>query len=373
MDEKIMNEFITESQKAFEGLKSDIKQNADNTDKVRKELEEFKKEWSELKASSSRPFAPDIKNTDKEKSKKFWQALKTGDLQTLAEFKSMNAGSDAAGGYIMPTERLAEIKEKAVQYCPMMELASVIQISQGDVIEIPLEGDALGVAITSETASRTETSTANAFSLARISVYDYEARPLVTNKLLADALFDLESYITKKITEQIMVDFGSDCVVGTGSGEPTGFTAMTGVGSVLSGSAGALSLATIPKLLGAVKPAYRKNGKWACNGTTWGIIAGLAITGGYQPIIGYNAQSGRFTLLNQDVVEMSELPDIGASAYPLWYGDWNQACTVIQRADIEVLRNPYVSMGFTYFYTKMRLGFYTTTPEAIAKMKSNNS
>jgi hypothetical protein len=82
----------------------------------------------------------------------------------------------------MPSNKLNQITELAVQYAPIMELATVYNISTGDSLELPKEGTtAFANAITGETATRSAT-TSGTFELNRIFAYNYEANPLATQE-----------------------------------------------------------------------------------------------------------------------------------------------------------------------------------------------
>ena len=395
-----MTEELKQYHEELKGLLSNtnqqIKSHAENIDKVQSDLEKLKielksakEEITKIETKTNAPSAPTQNSKEAEALliKGFKAYLQTGDMKyiqyltdedkAIAAFsplgqKTLAANVDTSGGALVPIVYQRELIAAETNYCPMLEIARLINISEGDVVEVPKQGSTrMGVSVTSETESRIETTNPTLEKI-RIQVYDYEARVKATNKLVSDAMFPLDEWLNEEWAAQSAAQFGADCVVGAGDAGPKGFTAET-VQSVLSGSAGALSISTLPKLMMAVKPAYRKNGKWAANGATIASVWGLALTTGYQPFVGINPATGALTFAGKDVVEMAELPDIGASAYPIYFGDWMRACWVVNRLDIEVLRNPYLDMGFTWFYFKARRGFALVNSEAIAKMKSNNS
>lgn len=382
MTEEIKKLLVDEVQPAVKSLTDSVKTHADNLDKVQKDLTEFKdktgkelKEWhDEIMTKLNAPATPSEKETKDALAVKAEKAyndyVRKGVI--TPELKGLSTDSDPAGGYLVNPNKANYIIERAVQYAPMLEIATVETISSGDYLDIPGEGStAYSVATKGERESRTET-TAGTFQDNKIFVYDYVASPRATQKMLDDNSYNLEAYTARKVNEQAMLTFAGDCVTGSGAGKPTGFTVPTLTNTVLSGSSGALAIATLPKLQMAVKPPYRRAGRWACNGTTLATIWGLAVSA-YQPTMAWNPASGRYTLMGQDVIEMSELPNIGASAYPIYYGDWAQACTVVRRADITVLRDPYTNKPYVTFDFTLRYGFKVTNEIALAKMKSNNS
>lgn len=381
--------FQGELKKVFDDVNEQMKSHGANVDKALKNYETFSEEIKSLKESmtklETKTNAPMVTTPEQNKellkkefreyltkgSKKYYEHL--GDIDKEILTKTLSTQVDSSGGALIPIVYQREMIKLESNYCPMMELARVIPMTEGDVLEVPIQGATrMGVAVTSERESRTET-TNPTVGKKRIQVYDYEARILTTNKLISDSMFPLEEFLNQEYAAQVGTQFGSDCVVGTGAAGPKGFTNET-VQSVLSGASGALDLKTIPLLMLKVKPAYRVNGKWAANGTTIGTIWGLAATN-YLSVVSVNPATGNLSLFGKDMVEMAELPDIGSSAYPLYFGDWSRACWVVNRADVELIRNPYdaANMGNTWFYYKVRRGFALMNAEAIAKMKSNNS
>ena len=63
------------------------------------------------------------------------------------------------------------------------------------------------------------------------------------------------------------------------------------------------------------------------------------------------------------------MPSVAANALPVAFGDWKQAYTIVDRAGVRVLRDPYSSKPFVLFYTTKRVGGDITNFEAIAIQK----
>jgi HK97 family phage major capsid protein len=56
------------------------------------------------------------------------------------------------------------------------------------------------------------------------------------------------------------------------------------------------------------------------------------------------------------VAEAEEMPDIGANAVPVMFGDIRRAYLVVDRAGVRVLRDPYSAKPYVLFYTTKRVG-----------------
>ena len=63
------------------------------------------------------------------------------------------------------------------------------------------------------------------------------------------------------------------------------------------------------------------------------------------------------------------MPDVGANAYPIAFGDFQRAYLVIDRIGIRVLRDPFTSKPNVLFYTTKRVGGGIQNFEAIKFLK----
>ena len=66
---------------------------------------------------------------------------------------------------------------------------------------------------------------------------------------------------------------------------------------------------------------------------------------------------------------MEDMPSVAANALPIAFGDWKQAYTIVDRAGVRVLRDPYSSKPFVLFYTTKRVGGDVTDFEAMVIQK----
>ena len=75
-------------------------------------------------------------------------------------------------------------------------------------------------------------------------------------------------------------------------------------------------------------------------------------------------------LLGKPVEIDDNMPDIGADAYPIAFGDFKRAYRIIEHENgIRMLRDPYSSKGYVLFYTIGRLAAGISNYEAIKFMK----
>jgi HK97 family phage major capsid protein len=81
------------------------------------------------------------------------------------------------------------------------------------------------------------------------------------------------------------------------------------------------------------------------------------------------------TINGASYVEMPDMPSIGAGTYPVAFGDWARAYTLVDRISMEFLRDPYTqaTSGNVRFIFRRRQGGQVTLAEAINKLKISAS
>jgi len=64
------------------------------------------------------------------------------------------------------------------------------------------------------------------------------------------------------------------------------------------------------------------------------------------------------------------MPDIGADAFPICFGDFKRAYTIVDHTSgIRMLRDPYSEKGFVSFYTTKRLAGGISNAQALKFLK----
>ena len=77
------------------------------------------------------------------------------------------------------------------------------------------------------------------------------------------------------------------------------------------------------------------------------------------------------TIDGDPYVEVPDMPSEGADAYPIAYGDFMRAYTMVDRINMVMLRDPYTqaTSGNVRFLVYRRLGGQVTLSEAIRMLK----
>lgn len=303
------------------------------------------------------------------------------DLEVKAAVKT---DSDPDGGYVVPDTMEQTIDRVLGTVSAIRSIASVMSISTGTYKKLVGMGGATGGWV-GEREARTETSTPTLAELAFPAMELY-ANPASTQTALDDARIDIAQWLADEVSLTFADKEGLAFYSGSGVNQPRGIASYTmvadasyawgNIGYVVSGVAAALSDSThngadaITDLVYALKQGYRGNARFLMNRKTQATIRKLKSKTEelylWQPSI----QAGQpATILGYPITDDDNLPDIGANAYPIWFGDFRRGYLIVDRAGIRVLRDPYSNKPYVHFYTTKRVGGGVQNFEAMKALK----
>lgn len=295
---------------------------------------------------------------------------------------AMSVGTADAGGYLAPVEWDRKIGEALVTTSPMRRIATVQTTTVGAYSTI-WSNRVWGTGWVGETASRPETTTPG-LDTVEFAAGEIYANPAITQRLLDDADFNVEQWLA----DQVDVEFGAQesvaFISGNGTNKPRGvLTYVTGGASadfhpggnlavVNSGAATTLGTVPIDTLIGfaySLPSPYRQNATWLMNSLTAATLAKLKDADGNliwreSVIVGQPS-----TLLGRPVEIDEGMPNIGADATPIAFGDFKRGYLINDRTGSRILRDPYTNKPFVMFYVTKRVGGGVADPNAIRLLK----
>lgn len=296
-------------------------------------------------------------------------------LQDVAnEAKALNVSADTAGGYLAPTEYVREIIKGVTEISPARALVRVRQTS-GKSIQIPKRTGQFSAQWVAEQGTKSET-TGLSYGLEELPAHELYALIDISNQMLEDTAFDMEAEIRGEASEQFAVAEGAAVVSGNGVGKPEGILTNSTVGETISGSAATIADAEgqangLITLFHALKTAYSRNATWALNRVTLGSVRKLKDGDKNYIWMPGLANGIPNTILGAAYVEMPDMPNEGAGTFPIAFGDFRRAYTLVDRISMEMLRDPYTqaTSGNIRFIFRRRLGGQVVLAEAIRKLK----
>lgn len=299
-------------------------------------------------------------------------------LKALAVKAQLTRQSDPDGGYVVSPEIEREIDRVLGTVSVMRQMATVRTTGAAAYKKRVGQGGA-GAGWVGENETRTETTTPRMSEL-EFPAQTLYAEPEATEEMLEDGDFDIAAWLADEVNIAFAETEGAAHISGDGVKKPRGILSYDTVedGSLTWGKIGyklgghATLLNDADKLIDlttSLKQGFRPNASWLMNRFTGGTVRKLKDGQGqylWQPSI----QAGKpATLLGYPTYEDDNMPDVGAGAFPVAFGDFRRGYLILDRRGIRVLRNPFKTSGFVTFYTTKRTGGGVQHFEAIKLLK----
>lgn len=303
-----------------------------------------------------------------------------GGLKRL-ESKALRAGVDADGGYLVPEETEAEIGRRLNVVSPIRAIAGIQTVSS-NLYKKPFATSGFATGWVGETEARPETATPTLAEL-EYPVMELYAMPAATQTLLDDAAVDIDKWIAGEVEMAFADQETAAFVVGDGVKKPRGFLdfpiapesawAWGKLGYVATGVSGDFAAAdesdVLVDLVYALKAGYRQNAHFVMNRRTQAAIRKLKDADGNYLWAPPATADGRASIMNFPVVEVEDMPDIGASTRAIAFGDFARGYLIVDRIGVRVLRDPYSHKPYVLFYTTKRVGGGVQDFDAIKLVK----
>ena len=248
----------------------------------------------------------------------FWKAMRN-----KANFEVQNAlqiGTDSEGGYLVPDEFENTLVEALEEENLFRQLAKVITTSSGDK-KIPVVASKGTASWVDEEGVIPESD--DAFGQVSIGAYKLATMIKVSEELINDSVFNLESYITKEFARRIGAKEEEAFFIGDGAGKPTGIFHTVGGAEIGVTTTGAsIALDEIMDLFYSLKSPYRRNAVFVTNDATVKVIRKLKDNNGqylWQPSVTAGTPD---TILNRPVKTSAYVPAIASAAKTIAFGDF---------------------------------------------------
>ncbi|WP_307992297.1 phage major capsid protein [uncultured Clostridium sp.] len=284
----------------------------------------------------------------------------------------LQEGVDADGGYLVPEEYDTRLIEGLTEENIMRKLSTIIKTGAERKINIAASTPA--AAWIDEGGSLT-------FGDAKFDQINLDAHKLhvavkVTEELLYDNVFNLETYILDKFAKALANAEEDAFLNGDGKGKPLGIFATTGGGEVgvTAASATTITADEVINLIYSLKRPYRKNAAFITNDQTLAILRKLKDGNGayiWQP----SYQVGEpDSLLGYPVYTSAYVPTVGAGNPVMAFGDFSYY-NVGDRGSrsFAELKELFAGNGMVGFVAKERVDGRLVLPEAVQILKMKAS
>lgn len=345
-------------------------------------LEKTEKRLKQMEVLLSRPAVETTRESHPGHANAFMEYIRKGLDHSLHgyEQKALSTTPDRDGGYLVPSGLHDRLYTTLHVASVMRPLAHVREISTSG-LELLIDKDMADTGWVTETEARVETRTPELAKI-RIPVHEMYARPRATQKLLDDALLNVEDWLSQKIAQKMASMENMAFISGDGVNKPKGIlsyaTAIghdwqwghleeirTGVKGDFTENMGVLNL---QDTFFSLKPQYLPGSSWLMSRSAQASIRKLK-----------DAESGRYlwepplsgsltsTLLGYPVVISDDMPPLikGTTSKAIVFGNFKEGYQIVDRTGIRVLRDPYSAKPYVEFYTTRRVGGDVVNFEAL--------
>lgn len=279
------------------------------------------------------------------------------------EVRALTASSDTGGGYTVPTQFLTELQRNLVLFSPIRNLARITPVSGSQILWPKRTGTLTTTWSTETTAS---TSTQPSYGQDTYNVFEMKCFVDISNQLLEDSAFNMEAELAADLAEEFGRAEGAAFVAGDGVTKPSGLILDADIEKVAADGSTALVGDDILDVFHALPSAYAARASWGMNRATIAKVRKIKNTTGdylWQPSL----QDGNpGLLLGRPVVELPDMPDLGAGAIPIVFGDFASGFRIFDRVNLSILRDPYsqATNGLVRFHARRRVGGGVNKPQA---------
>ena len=335
----------------------------------------------ELNAPTTVPLTakPDSAETDiktgrasDEYKKNFWNAMRSK-YPNPSIVNALQVGTDTEGGYLVPDEFERTLIQALEEENVFRRISTVIHSNSGDR-KIPVVASKGSAAWVDEEGTYGESD--DSFGQITLGAYKLGTLIKVSEELLNDSAFDLESYISAEFGRRLGTKEEEGFFTGDGSGKPTGILADTGGAELgkTAASATAITADEVIDLYYSLRVPYRKKAVWLMNDTTVSALRKLKDNQGqylWEPSLVSGTPN---KILGCEVITSPFMPTIAAGATSIAFGDFSYFWIADRQGrTFKRLNELFSTTGQIGFLGNQRVDGKLILPEAIKVLKQKAS
>ena len=291
--------------------------------------------------------------------KAFWNSIRKSNFYDVSN--DLAVGTDAKGGYLVPDEFEQQLIDKLQEQNFMRTLATIIQTASGDR-KIPIVTGHGEASWMDENGLYPESD--DAFGQATIGAFKLGTIIKISDELLNDSVFNLESYIANEFARRIGTKEEEAFLIGDGSSKPTGLLTSAEIG-VTTASA-TITFDDVMNLYHSLRTPYRRNAAWILNDSTVKALRKLKDSNGnyiWQPSI----QMGQpDMILSRPYYTSTFVPEIAAGNKVMAFGDYSYYWIADRQGrSFQRLNELYAANGQVGFLASQRVDGKLVLPEAV--------
>ena len=278
---------------------------------------------------------------------------------------SLYEGTDGSGGFLVPDEFEKQLISGLECENVLRKISNVVQtrydlkipgvLSHGSASWVDEEG---GITDTDET-----------FNQIVLKAYKMATRMRVSDELLEDSGFDIESYIAKEFARRIGQLEEETFLTGDGISKPLGLISQAPVGTITVES-GVISIEDVIELMHSINGQYRIGSVWLMNESTLNTLYKIKSAIGrniWQPSLEEESPS---MLLGYRVIICDSMPKIESGSSPIMFGNFSYFWIGDRgKRSMKRLSELYATEGQVGFMASQRVDAKLIQPAAIKSLQ----
>lgn len=294
--------------------------------------------------------------------REFWNSMRKKNYFDISD--ALQIGTDSEGGFLVPDEFERTLVQALEEENVFRSLATIVQTSSGDrkIPVVATKGEASWV---DEEGQIPESD--DSFGQVSIAAYKLATMIKVSDELLNDNVFNLESYIATEFARRIGAKEEEAFFVGNGTGKPTGiFNATGGASDGVTTTGATIGFDDVMDLFYSLKSPYRKKATFVMNDSTVKALRKLKDANGiyiWQPSVKEGTPD---TILNRPVVTSAYVPSLEAGKKAIALGDFKYYWIADRQGrSFKRLNELFAATGQVGFLGSQRVDGKLILPEAI--------
>lgn len=241
-------------------------------------------------------------------------------------------------GAVIPSTIAQQIIKKVYDVSPVLQRSQKYNVK--GKLQIPYYDTTNGgITVAYADEFKPLTSSNGKFETIQLDGFLAGALSKISNSLINNSQFDIVSFVVNQMGEDIARFIEHELLIGT-SEKATGLSTVQT--NVTAAAANAITADDVVKLKDSIKDVYQNNAIWIMSPATRTALRLLKGSDGHYMLQDDITADFGSTLLGKPVYVSDNMPEIGASASPIYYGDMTGLATKFsENITTQVLREKY--------------------------------
>ncbi|MCC5794959.1 MAG: phage major capsid protein [Chromatiales bacterium] len=352
----------------------------DAVGRYREEIRDFDARLIEIEKERKRQYRGEPASEAGPETKAVSQFLRGMETKAIASLSTTDDGQ----GVVVRGDWSDRIFKRIIETSPVRQVANVMMTTT-DALEVLVDRGEPASGWVAEKGDRDPTA-ASFMTRHRIEVFEHYSYPSVTQHMLEDSGFDVANWLENKLATRFGRQEAAAFIAGDGNGKPKGILTYDlvpdaafdwadspeygdpseyEIGAIYSGEDGDVTPDALFDTVDALKSDYLPGAAWMMSRRTRNRLRKLQDEDNRPYFQLSMSDSIPDRLLGFPVYLAEDLPNPEADSKSIWFGNWREGYTIVDRVGMTIQRDSLTRPGWAKFYARRRTGGMVTNPEAL--------